>query len=457
MARVLLFNPTAPDGAGFTREGRCTQRADFWGTVWPPLSLATAAALLEQDGHVVRVVDFSVRANRRQSLSAIIKTMRPDFAIWPTSTETMAYDLRLAQIIKEAGAETITGVFGTDVTVNPDQALQNIFIDAVIRGEPEGVIRDLCLRTRDDWSAIAGLSYRDKKTCRIHHNADHVFLAPEAIPPPAWHLLNLQGYRLPLKGRKFLIVAPVRGCPYRCNFCTAAVYYGAKPRLRPVEKVVEEIADGVSRYGIRDFFIWADTFTLNKQYVQDFCRTIINRRLSICWTCNSRVDTLDEETIDLMREAGLWLISFGMESGNRQILAATGKAITVEQSRAAVELAGEKGIKTAGHFMFGLPGETGATMEETLQLALSLPLTIAQFYAATPYPGTGLYQEAGEKGWLKPGQAMSQKKAVMEIPGLTATEVNSFCRHAYRKFYLRPRIVCSILSMIDVKAILHKE
>jgi anaerobic magnesium-protoporphyrin IX monomethyl ester cyclase len=455
MAQVLLFNPPALPGAGFTREGRCTQKADIWGTVWPPISLATAAALLEAEGHDVRLIDFSATTLNIEILPEIVRTMQPDFVIWPVSTTTMSSDLNIAGIVKENCLTAITCVFGTHVTVEPESALQNQFIDAVLRGEPEGIIRDMCRYTGEGWKSATGISYLDKATGLIRNNAKHDFLPPETIPHPAWHLLDLKKYRLPLKNRKFLIVAPLRGCPYRCSFCTASIYYGTKPRLRPVEKVIDEIAECISRYKIRDFFIWADTFTINSQYVRDFCAAIIDRQMDICWTCNSRVDTVEAQTLELMKRAGLWMISFGIEAGNNKILAATGKGITVEQSIKAVRMANDLGIQTAGHFMLGLPGETTKTMQETLALALSLPLDIAQFYAATPFPGTGLYYEAIRQGWLTKGTDMSQTESILELPGLSAKEVNAFRRYAMRKFYLRPRIAWSILSMIDPAAIVN--
>lgn len=449
MAKVFLFNPADAHGSGFTREGRCTQKADTWGTVWPPLSLATAAALLEEDGHQIKLFDFSAKQKKILSLAERVKNFQPDFAIWPTCTTTLSYDLSLAKIVKEASPKTITGVFGTHVTVEPRQALVNTAVDVVIRHEPEGIIQELCRRNSGQWNTVEGISYKESATDGILSNKNKEFLAPENIPPPAWHLLNLDGYRLPLKNRKFLIVAPVRGCPHQCSFCTASVYYGSKPRFRPVEKVVDEIAGNVSRFGIRDYFIWADTFTINSEYVRNFCLEITGRKLSIFWTCNSRVDVLDAKTLQMMKQAGLWMISFGLESANKEILAATGKGINPELSRQAVEMAKKTGIKTAGHFMFGLPGETAATMEQTLNFALSLPLDIAQFYAATPFPGARLYREAAEKGWIKSTTAMSQSKAVMDLPGLPSGEIDSYCRRARRKFYMRPRIAYSILSMID--------
>jgi len=165
---------------------------------------------------------------------------------------------------------------------------------------------------------------------------------------------------------------------------------------------------------------------------------------------------VDEETLRLMKKAGLWMMSFGLESGSDRILAASGKGIKVEQSRSAVELAHRLGIRTAGHFIFGLPGETEDTMAETLALALALPLDFAQFYTAAPFPGTPLYDEARRQGWLREetgvagGAAVSwQNAAIMELPGLPAARVDAFRRHAYRKFYLRPRVIFRILTMAE--------
>ena len=448
MARVILFNPPDPAGRGYTREGRCTQEAGVWATQWPPVSLATTAALLEKDGHELTVMDFPAMGLNAASLMKTIKRNQPDFAIWNTATPTLKADLILGRMIKDMIPETTTGVMGTHVSVLPEETLNLPFIDVVIRREPEQPIRNLCRVKSSEWASIEGISYRDSEGGEIRHNPDAEFLRSEKIPYPAWHLLDIKPYRLPLKGKPFLIVAPIRGCPYPCNFCTAPVYYGKRLRKRPVKQVVNEIQDNITRYGVRDFFIWADTFTADKAYVGRLCREIITRRLPISWACNSRVDTVEREMLVLMKEAGLWMISYGLESGNNEILKCTGKRITAEQSRAAVTTARQLGIKTSGHFIFGLPGETEATMKQTLSLALDLPLDIAQFYTAAPFPGTGLYRQALAEGWLKAGSAFSQSHTVMDLPELPAIKVEAFRRYAYKRFYTRTRPILNLVSMV---------
>ena len=453
MAKVFLFNPPHPQGRGFTREGRCTQEAGVWATQWPPVSLATAAAFLEADGHAVRIMDFPAMGYDVTAIRQMISRDRPGFAIWNTGTPTLEFDLGIARVIKGASHKTITGVMGTHVSVLPEWALKISSIDVVIRREPEQTIRNLSVHEDRKWDSIKGISYRDPENGKIRHNPDPDFLHPEDIPFPAWHHLDISPYRLPLKGRPFLILAPIRGCPYPCSFCTAPIYYGKRLRKRPVRLVVDEIEYGITRFKVRDFLIWADTFTADMEYCKKFCQEIMVRGLNISWTCNSRVDRVDKEMLDLMKKAGLWMISFGLESGNNEILKATGKDITVDQSKGAVSMAHEIGIKTSGHFIFGLPGETEKRMRQTLAFALDLPLDIAQFYTAAPFPGTRLYDQALKNGWLRGDSAFSQSRAAMDLPGLPARRVEAFRRYAYRKFYMRSRTLLNNLAMLEPGAI----
>ena len=453
LAKILLLNPPHPEGKGFTREGRCTQEAGVWATQWPPVSLATTASFLESDGHILRVIDCPAVGFDRTRLGALAKTFQPDFVFWTTATPTLNDDLNLAGLIKKAAPDAVTGVFGTHVTALPEVALKHPCIDAVVRREPEQTVREICLHGPDDWEGIDGLSFRDRETGRPRHNPDRGLIRPEDIPSPAWHHLDISRYRLPLKGRPFLIVAPIRGCPYICNFCTAPLYYGKRLRKRPVQAVVDEIESNMKRFKVKDFFIWADTFTADRGYVKEFSREIVARGLKMSWTCNSRVDTVDREMLSLMKEAGLWMISFGLESGNDNVLELTGKGITVAQSRDAVSMAHELGIKTSGHFVLGLPGETERSMNDTLTLALDLPLDIAQFYTAAPFPGTRLYDLASKKGWLQADSPLAQDRAAMDLPGLPGQRVDAFRRYAYRRFYGRPGTVSRLLAMLEPGAI----
>lgn len=453
MLKILLLNPPHPEGKGFTREGRCTQEAGVWATQWPPVSLATTAALLENDGHQIKIIDAPALGMDRRKLKNELICFSPDMVFWNTATPTLFHDLDLARLIKQVSPHAITGVIGTHVTALPETALNFPGIDMVIRNEPEQTIREICLRPDPPLPKISGISYRSPGCGTIRHNPQRTFLDANSIPAPAWHLLDLTPYRLPLKGRPFLIVAPTRGCPFACSFCTAPLYYGRKLRQRPVNAVVDEIENNIHRFSIFDFFIWADTFTADNHYVKNFCREIKKRALKIRWTCNSRVDTVNEKLLGEMKSAGLWMISFGLESANDDILEKNGKKINTAQSRLAVNSAHALGLKVSGHFIFGLPGEDTRSMARTLALALELPLDIAQFYTAAPFPGTPLYRRAAKAGWITKESNCSQNQAVMHLPALAPSQVNAFTRRAYKKFYLRPKTIVNLFSMLEPGAI----
>ncbi len=453
MLKILLFNPPHPEGKGFTREGRCTQEAGIWATQWPPVSLATIAAFLEKDGHQIKIIDCPAMGMDRRMFKDELLCFSPDMVFWNTATPTLFHDLDLSRLIKKVSPHASTGVIGTHVTAIPETALNFPGIDMVIRNEPEQTIREICLHPDTSWPKINGISYRSPDFGKIKHNPQQTFLKADAIPVPAWHLLDLTPYRLPLKGRPFLIVAPTRGCPFACSFCTAPLYYGRRLRQRPVKAVVDEIENNITRFSISDFFIWADTFTADNNYVYHFCREIKKRHLKIRWACNSRVDTVNKKLLAEMKSAGLWMISFGLESADNDILEKSGKKINTAQSRLAVISAHTLGLKVSGHFIFGLPGENTRSMAKTLALALELPLDIAQFYAAAPFPGTALYLLAVKKGWITKEKNCSQNQATMHLPDLAPDQVNTFTRKAYRKFYLRPKTLQNLFSMLEPGAI----
>jgi radical SAM superfamily enzyme YgiQ (UPF0313 family) len=293
-----------------------------------------------------------------------------------------------------------------------------------------------------------GLTFRSGSG--IIRNPDRPFLTDlDALPDPAWHLLDIDAYRLPLKGDRFLMVTPHRGCPYPCSYCTAQTYYGSKLRRRSPERVVSEIETIVTRHGVREFFFWSDTFTIDKRYVTALSEAI--EPLGISWASNSRVDTIDEEMTLAMRKAGCWMISFGIESGDQALLDTAGKGAKVEDAEEAVRVARKAGIRVAGHFVLGMPGETRESLEKTLALARRLPLDFVQFYCAVAFPGSRLYDEARSKGWLGSSDfsRFRQDEAILTLPTLAPEDVMLYRERAFREFYMKPRVALGALALLS--------
>lgn len=442
-SRILLLNPPFKPRTGFNREGRCTQAADFWSTPWPPYSLASIAAMIRDD-HEVRILDCPAQNIGRKKLEEIVTDFRPALVISSSSTQTIEPDLSVLDGLKGAAGPR-TAVFGIHATVLAPEILAHPGVDFVVRNEPEETTRDLvaAIDAGGDVSRVQGLAFRDG-------NGQVVLTAPrpfiqdlDALPYPAWDLVDLDRYRLPGYGRRFLIISTIRGCPFNCSFCNTHVYYGSCARPRSVSGIVGEIRDGRRRYGIEDFFFWGDTFTLVREQIRSLCRRIIDEDLGIRWVANSRVDTVDAEILDLMQRAGCWMVSYGIESGDDAVLRRCGKKITREKVIEAVRLAQAAGIKVAGHFVLGLPGETEASAERTLDLARTLDLDFANFYAAVPFPGSALYDEALREGWLH-GQdwtRFAQSEFVMDLPTIASARLRRIRRRAYLANTLRPKTV----------------
>jgi len=452
--RILLANPPASGNIEYIREGRCTQKRGFWSTLWPPVTLATVAAVLLRDGHEVEVMDCAAQQISVTDFLSRLEGGTFNLAVWTTGTPSIADDLHLAESIREISPQTATAVLGTHVSVLAAECLRDHeALDYVIRGEPEETISDLARSLADGsgQASVLGISWRDRHGA-VTLNPDRRFLEDlDSLPFPAWDKLDMSRYRLPLKGRPFLAVAPARGCPWNCSFCTAPIYYGHRVRKRSATSVVSEIKYIKSEYNIDDVFFWAETFTIDREHVVELCDTLIGSCTAVRWTCNSRVDTVDTELLALMARAGCWMVSYGIEAADDTVLASIGKRTTKSQARDAIRWTKLAGMRTVGHFILGFPGETLDSLQRTLDFSKELDLDFAQFYCAVPFPGTTLYKNARDNGLLVGVEwnRFRQDTAVLGSPQLPGHLVEAFCAKGYRSFYGRPRQVARLLRLAN--------
>lgn len=441
MLKVFLLNPPTLDGENFIREGRCTQEEGIWSTVWPPVSLCTLAAMLRAENIEVHLRDCSASGLKLEELMSQMKSISPDIIIWSTGTPSIISDLKIAEIFKAHFPTTKTAVFGTHVTALDEKVLNaNSDIDFIIRNEPEETAVELIKAIKDqrDIKTIEGLSFIEKG--RFLCNPTRDFIGDlDSMPMPAWDLINIEDYKLPLINEKYLIVAPLRGCPYSCSFCTCQTYYGKKLRKKKVSLVVDEIEFNKKHYGVDHIFFWAETFVLDRNYIKDLCNEMLKRKVNIRWVSNSRTDIITQDLMNLMAKSGCFMMSFGIETGNQEVLDLTKKGTKVNQARECIEWAREAGITTVGHFILGLPGETKESMEQTIQYAKEVGVHFAQFYHAVPFPGSRLYNEALEKGWVSDQSfdRFRQDSPMMEINGLKAEVIEKYQKRAMSEFYLR--------------------
>lgn len=450
--RIYLVNPPADNGIQMVREGRCMQRKGAWAAVWPPVTLSTMAGMLKRKGFTVKLSDCIVENITYQGLKDKIAEVRPDLVVINTATASIYSDLKCVKIVKSVSQQIKTIVFGLHVTVLPDEAFSLASeLDYVIRGEAEFCLLELvsALKNRCDITEIKGLSYRDKHN--IRHNADRGFDDNlNDLTMPAWEFINVNNYRLPLSGEPFLLVTTSKGCPHACLFCPAKPFYGRKLRFRNFSAVVDEMEYVKKKYGVKQFLIWSESFTENREYVFSLCNEIIRRKLDVSWVCNSRVDRVDIELLKIIKRAGCWMVGYGIESGVQEILDNTKKGITVGQIERAVDLAKKAGLEITAHVIFGLPGETIATGRRTIKWLKRLGLDFIQVYCVVPWPSSPLYDIAKKNNWLRTDdwRLFEQNHSIMDIETISSKEVESLRRRAFWEFYLSPGNIVRVLKKI---------
>jgi radical SAM superfamily enzyme YgiQ (UPF0313 family) len=264
-------------------------------------------------------------------------------------------------------------------------------------------------------------------------------------------LLPLQKYRMPLIHGPFTFIVTSRGCTAGCIYCIKHVSYQYSVRLRSPEKLVEEMWI-LKKLGIQHIHMYADLFTVSREQVVELCKLLIEKGPKITFTSNSRVDYVDEEMLTLMGKAGCTLISWGIESGSEQVLKHARKGAYPDKAEKALRWAKAAGIMNWGYFIIGLPTETEATIRQTIDFAKKLPLDIALFHVAAPYPGTPFFFEVVKNGWFRPGTRWEQvdmdKGTVLDYPGLPAERLLYWQKRAWREWAFRPGPIFTYMKML---------
>jgi radical SAM superfamily enzyme YgiQ (UPF0313 family) len=478
---VLFVNPPTPDGTIWIRSQHRVGRRSRENMVWPQVSLAQLAALVHPS-YSVRVIDAVAERLDWPAFEALVREIRPRYYVTHVTAATLQNDLYGTFLAKAVGATTMA--LGTHITPMPRETLRGFpTLDYGLRGEPDLTLRDLLdhlegrqfarapeierlfekhdadYRPREltlgpdgclDLSGIKGLVWRQRGEVRV--NPDRPFIADlDDLPMPMHHLLPLQRYRMPLVKGPFSFIVTSRGCPAGCKYCIKHVSYGPTIRLRSAPKLLEEIAE-LYRLGIRNVHMFADLFTYSRAQVVELCQGLLQSTMNIRWTCNSRVDFVDRELLDLMKRAGCWCIAWGVESGNAEILARAHKSVPLARTRESIQMSHEAGILNWGYFIIGLPGETEETIRETIDFAKSLPLDIALFHVAAPYPGTPLFEEVARNGWFRAGvrweDVNMDESTVIDYPHLPAERLEYWQKRAFREWAFRPRPMLTYARML---------
>ena len=443
--RTLLVNPPLVGGVGFTRQGRCQEREDVLGTTKPPFTLALLAALLRDRGHTVRLVDLTAT---RMSVDQLIQMLdadgfAPTLILFPSTTPTLDADVAAMGRLKARYAAPMF-CFGPHASTTPMAAMERASdVDGMFVGEPEdGALALAAVGSLDELDTIPSLTYRRGSTI-VPHRARGSYAGFLDAPQPAWDLLDISRYSLPLVDRPYLMVETSRGCPYSCDFCVAPIHQGHKFRERSAKALVDEIERCHRELGVDFFYLWGDTVTLNVKSFSAFCDELIARNLPIQWFGNARADNLtDPAFVRRLRRAGCWMLALGVETESEEVRKDMVKRLERQKIQLAFRNLRDAGIKSFAFFIFGYPGETVASMAQTVEYAIELDPDFANFYPAVPYPGTALYDKCLREGLLSPETAdwskMEYSYYLLKGNGLDEQIVMEAINRAKRRFFLRP-------------------
>jgi anaerobic magnesium-protoporphyrin IX monomethyl ester cyclase len=412
-----------------------------------PLGIAYLAAVAEKAGHEVTVIDCQAEKLNYETFRNRISTT--SFDVIGVTATTLLYKsaMEIITISKQAQPQAFTILGGSHGTFWDDNALNDFTsLDLIVRKEGEQTFIELLdkLKSKSSLDNVLGITFR--KEGKIIRTPDRPFLEDlDSLPFPAHDLLPLES--LKHQGKILFPLITSRGCVYWCDFCSTVRMFGRGYRWRSPKNVVDEMQLVHDKYGVDQVTFYDDAFSVNRERVMKICEELHTRKLDITWDCGTRVDMVDKEMLKTMHNAGCFAVWLGVESGSEAILGAMNKSIKLDQTRTAFKTANKAGLMTIANTVIGFPGETEQTAHQTIRFIKELNPDSVGFYVATPYPGTPMYEQVKEKGWLRVTDFNKYDTAnpTFETPWLSMEKLAKIRNKAYQEFYLRPGYVFKMM------------
>ncbi|MFA6093130.1 MAG: radical SAM protein [Elusimicrobiota bacterium] len=432
---------------------------------YEPLGLLYIAAAVREKGHCVSIIDAHAESLDCGRIKSRIEALRPDVVGFSVLTCNGAAAYELGRWIKQALPGTLVVFGNVHASVYARPYLENECCDVVVHGDGEHPFLRLVESARDRraWAQIPGISYRGPSGEVVCASPEPYLVSDlSVLPRPARDLVDRGHYHLDAisnqlyvgkDGERAMTLSTSRGCGQRCRFCVV----NQRPRFNPADRVVDELESLEKEHGAAYALFIDPSCMSNQARMFAVCEEIRRRRLSIRWGCDARVGCVTPELVRAMEAANCFDLSFGAESGVQRLLDNVEKGITLSQIARSIAMVKEhSGIRVAGLFMLGLPGETPQDSLETMRFARSLPLDMAQFSLCTPYPGSALFAELRARGEIDTGVlpdgrldtavwrrysayiSFTDGMPIWVTPGQTAGGLKELQKRAQREFYLRP-------------------
>ena len=441
--KTLFINPPSYDGfdggAGSRYQARREVRS-FWYPTW----LAQPAALVPGS----RLIDAPPDDLSADDVAPLAREY--DLAILHTSWPSFANDVRFAQRLKDENPNVVVGMVGAQTSVTPEAMMERApAVDWMSTGEFDYLCAEIAsgMSLKD----VAGIAHRENgSVCMTPQRP--IITDMDALPSVLEVYrrdLTIENYFNGYLDHPYVSLYTGRGCKSRCTFCLWPQTIGGHLyRVKSADSVEAEMTRAKALFPeVREWFFDDDTLTDNLPRVEEIARRL--GRLGLTWSCNAKPN-VPRKTLEILKENGLRLLLVGYESGSQKVLNSMKKGTRLDINRRFAKDCHDLGIKVHGTFILGIPGETPETIRETIEFACEVNPETIQVSLSAPYPGTELYRQAQENGWLDiPSDSLVDthgiQNATLNYPDLTSTQMFASVDEFYRKFYFRPRKMFALM------------
>lgn len=446
--KILLVHPLGYRAAA---AGRDISRI---ANVMPPLGLASIAAYLERHGVQADIVDCYARPDSDRTIRDYLRSERPAVIGLSCTTSSFLDGVRIARLAKSElpGIRAVFG--GPHVSALREKVLTDFpDVDFVVAGEGEETLRELLAAGPDGAAAVRGVVLRDAAGEAIFTGHRDTFLDLDSLPLPAYAKLAgfPRAYRLPIfnypKAPNTSCLSS-RGCPYACSYCDRSVFRRSF-RYNSAEYMVEHLRYLHQRFGIRHVNFYDDQFTFNRQRVIEFCERKQAAGLKMTFNCAVRAEHIDLDLLKMMKAAGCWMASLGIESGDAELLARHRQNPDLDMLAGKIRLIKQAGIRTKGLLMMGLPGESEASIRRSMEYVFSLPVDDFNLAKFTPFPGSPLYERIHELGQFDEDWEKMDCMHFQFVPhGMTRERLEELFTLFYKSHFQRPQVIHGYLAML---------